>query len=231
MSRRATAELGISIFETFMVWFRDIDRQLAGRLKFEGLEHLQRALDDDRPIIVLSSHLGSVDLNGAIFSRLERRGRPFIATYRKTDSVVNAILHRVRGRFCDDMIPVSDQRDVVLALKNKALVWYAPDIESCARNTAFVKFMGVDASTTMTTARLAKICNAIVLPFAHYRNADGCYTAKVFQPLENFPSGDLAADTRRVNAAIEAMIQPQPESYWWAIKRYKNRPQGQPAIY
>ena len=48
------------------------------------------------------------------------------------------------------------------------------------------------------------------------------YLGKYLPPLENFPSGDLYEDTKRLNKIIEDFIKEYPEQYLWTHKRYKH---------
>ncbi len=120
---------------------------------------------------------------------------------------------------------------ITRALKKKGVVWYAPDIEVKNKNSVFAEFKGVQASTTLAISRIARATNALVVPYAHYRNDDDrTYRLRIFPALDNFPSDEPIADTRALNRAIEAIIEPHPERYWWSIKRFKNRPEGEKKV-
>lgn len=230
--KEAALELGVSVAETFLIWFRNNKKFLSGRYTVSGIEHYQEALAQTKGIILLSCHYGCVDVNGALLSNLGRGQRSFVGTYRKTDDFVNRFLKHVRSKYCDRLFSAADQRNIVKELKKGNIVWYAPDIEVHNKSCEFIDFMGVKASTTTAISRLAKITGASVVPVAHYRiNDKPEYQVKIFSALSNFPSGDLFVDTRAMNAAIEEIIMPRPESYWWAIKRFKNRPTGDKSIY
>ena len=54
---------------------------------------------------------------------------------------------------------------------------------------------------------------------------------RFYPAWENFPSGDLAADTRRMNAFIEERVREMPEQYYWLHKRFKTRPPGEARFY
>ena len=232
MLRNSAEELGYSIIETFIIWFCNIDRYLVGQFDVEGAEHMQAALNSGRGVIVLACHYGSVDTNGALLAQVGLGGKEFVGTFRQTDGAINEFLAAVRGKFCDRLVSAGDQRTMVKALRTRNVVWYAPDIEVRNKSSAFVEFMGVQASTTLAPARLAKAGNAVVLPFVHYRDPGSKrYKVKVLAPLDDFPSGDLVADARTVNAVFERMLAPFPERYWWVIKRFKNRPPEAPSIY
>ena len=65
-----------------------------------------------------------------------------------------------------------------------------------------------------------------------YRLAHGQGYRLVLQPpLQDFPSGDAERDAARVNAVLEAQIAVAPEQYFWAHKRFKTRPPGEPSVY
>jgi Kdo2-lipid IVA lauroyltransferase/acyltransferase len=57
------------------------------------------------------------------------------------------------------------------------------------------------------------------------------YVLTYYPAWENFPTQDVAADTRRVNAFIEARVREMPEQYYWLHKRFKTRPEGEPKLY
>jgi KDO2-lipid IV(A) lauroyltransferase len=57
------------------------------------------------------------------------------------------------------------------------------------------------------------------------------YEVKIEPPWENFPTGDVAADTRRMNAYIEQAIETMPEQYLWSHRRFKTRPPGEASFY
>lgn len=230
--KQASSELGISIFETFWLWFNKTDSTVKGHYDLSGYGHIDRAMADGKGIIFLACHHGAVDVNGALLAQLEHKGRTRIGTFRKTDAVVNALLHKFRSPFSDRMMSATDQRGMVRVLRKGGWVWYAPDIEVKNKASAFIDFMGVRASTTLAVSRLAKATNSVVIPFAHYRISNGLdYQVVVHPALDNFPSDNLEQDARAMNAAIEKIIKPYPYRYWWAIKRFKHRPEGEESIY
>jgi KDO2-lipid IV(A) lauroyltransferase len=57
------------------------------------------------------------------------------------------------------------------------------------------------------------------------------YEVVILPALDHFPSGDIAADTRRINELLEHYIRQAPEQYLWVHRRFKTRPPGQPNLY
>jgi len=226
-------ELGITFAETFKSWFGNVTKLYWPSATQEGLEHWRAALASERGIILMACHFGSPDLNVALVGSLVRKDRTFVFTYRKpSDSIVDAFICDARGEFGDHLFPVNNLVGITRALKKKGVVWYAPDIEVKNKNSVFAEFKGVQASTTLAISRIARATNALVVPYAHYRNDDDrTYRLRIFPALDNFPSDEPIADTRALNRAIEAIIEPHPERYWWSIKRFKNRPEGEKKVY
>jgi KDO2-lipid IV(A) lauroyltransferase len=100
------------------------------------------------------------------------------------------------------------------------------------RDAVFVPFFGVQAATITGLARLTAISKAVVVPLITRQLPGGeGYVARFYPAWENFPSGDDIADARRMNAFIEARVREMPEQYYWVHKRFKTRPEGEPAIY
>ncbi|WP_370981522.1 lysophospholipid acyltransferase family protein [Agaribacterium sp. ZY112] len=218
-------ELGISFMETFFFWFNDPAKFVEGRYRLDGEEHWQAALAQDKGIIVLLIHMGAIDMTGIFLQYFGTEGREVVATYRDSDPVVNAFLEGRRHRLCTRLLSSTDQRGVMRALRNKGMVWYPADIEVSNSASLFAPIMGVPASTPAILPRLASSGKALVLPFTIYRDGS-TYRGRVFPAFENYPSGDLQADTNKVNEAIGDMIEPQLLRYWWVIKRFKHMPDG-----
>ena len=57
------------------------------------------------------------------------------------------------------------------------------------------------------------------------------YVARLYPAWAGFPSGDAAADARRMLAFIEERVLEMPEQYFWLHKRFKTRPEGEARFY
>ena len=106
-------------------------------------------------------------------------------------------------------------------------VWYAADQSYRRGYSVLVPFFGEPAMTNAALTHIARISDAPVVPFVARRLADGSgYEIRIEPALENFPSGDMAADAERVNAIIEGWIRLAPHEYYWIHRRFKGRPEG-----
>jgi len=57
------------------------------------------------------------------------------------------------------------------------------------------------------------------------------YVVRFYPAWEGYPTGNVEDDVRRMNAFIEERIREMPEQYFWAHKRFKTRPPGEPSPY
>ena len=119
---------------------------------------------------------------------------------------------------------------MVRALKNGLPFYYLPDQDFGAKDALFVPFFGIPAATVTALPRIAKLARAAVVPCVTRQTRDG-YVLRFYPAWENYPSGDLADDTRRMNAFIEDRVREMPEQYFWLHKRFKTRPAGEARYY
>jgi KDO2-lipid IV(A) lauroyltransferase len=57
------------------------------------------------------------------------------------------------------------------------------------------------------------------------------YEVEILPAWQDFPTGDLVADTARGNALLETLVLNMPAQYYWVHRRFKSRPPGQPSVY
>lgn len=212
------AALGAGIFEACLAWFAS-DRRLKKYGHVEGLEHLDAALARGQGVLLLTGHFTTLEL-GARYLCLA--GRPFHAMYRPINNpVIDFFMHRWRqSRSGLPALPKDDLKKLVRALREGRCIWYGPDQTLDQRGAVRVPFFGVPTLTITATSRLAQMGRAAVVPYFP-RREKGRYIVS-FQPaLEHFPSGDDAADTARVSAAIEAGVRAAPAQYFWVHRRFK----------
>jgi Kdo2-lipid IVA lauroyltransferase/acyltransferase len=222
-------EIGLMLMEFALGWMGS-DRHIARiPIVIEGLQHLEKSLAQGQGVLLVGGHFSHLELCARLVSQRIR----ISGMYRKMDSAVFewAVL-RARLNYATTMFEKDDLRGTVKYLRSGGTLWYAPDQDMRSKDNVFVPFFGVPAATITATHHLARMSDAVVIPFFHRRLPAGeGYALRLGAPLENFPSADVLADTARVNACIEQMVREAPEQYLWVHKRFKSRPPGQPPVY
>ncbi|WP_455235410.1 LpxL/LpxP family Kdo(2)-lipid IV(A) lauroyl/palmitoleoyl acyltransferase [Thiogranum longum] len=220
--------LGRGVVETALCWWGR-DSQLRQRMILTGQHHLRRALEAGKGVILLSAHFTTLELGG----RLLALDTPFHVLYRKhKNPLFETVMQRARQRRFETAIPHEDTRALLNSLKQGMPVWYAPDQNHGGPQSIFVPFFGIQASTLTTTARLAKISGAPVVPFFQTYLSDlERYLLVLCPALDHFPGRDLETDTLRINRLLENVVREMPEQYLWVHRRFKTRPQGDPYPY
>ena len=219
---------GMSVIETAIAWLGR-GSSVMGYSEIVGLDNLERARAKGKGVILLGTHMSTLDLAGAIIS-------PHVVLdvmYRANkNELMEDIMTSGRERLYPSAIERGDIRQVIKNLKAGHVVWYGPDQDYGIRNSAFVPFFGVQAATTTAASRIAKITGAPIIPFTHYReNSASFYRVFFFPEMEGFPSESVDEDARRINEFVEDCILPHPEQYWWFHRRFKSRPPAEPKIY
>lgn len=219
--------LGISMFEMALAWWASRD-YLRAHCSVEGIEHLEQALAKDKGVIMLTGHFSTLEIGGILMALYT----PLNAVYKKAHNpMFNTFMDFYRNKHLQKAIPNTSVRDFIKGLRNGVATWYAPD-QDFTQNIVFAPFLGGIAGTLTSTAKMAEMTGASVVPFYPQRLDKGKgYKLVILPALENFPSGDQQEDASCVNLAIEEMVRKNPEQYVWIHKRFKTQPEGRPSIY
>ena len=227
--RRHGESLGMGLMEIALAWWAPAAR-IDRLLRVEGLEYLEQAFQGGRGVILLTAHFTSVELSGRLLARLA----PITPLYRPNENpLIERIMVRIRERGLGQrIIPREDARLMIRTLKANKGVWFAPDQNFGHKGSVFSPFFGVPAATNTATTRFARMTGAPVLPFVALRRDDGSgYDLRIEPPLTDFPTDDIQADTDRVNGLIESCVRLAPAQYFWAHRRFKDRPPGEERFY
>lgn len=228
LARNHFAVFTRSLLEHGILWWGSRERVLR-MVRIEGLQHWHAVRD--RPVIWLSPHFVGLDMGGI---RLTAEF-PLVSVYSKQKNpVFDAVLLHGRTRLgLTELYSRQDGiRPVAKAIKKGLPFYYLPDMDFGERDSMFVPFFGIPAATITGLARIAALTGAVVVPAVTTQLPGGAgYVLRFYPAWDHYPSGDLAADTRRMNAFIEERVREMPEQYYWLHKRFKTRPPGEQKIY
>lgn len=219
---------GRAFVEHGMLWWSSKER-LQRLIRVEGVEHWQAVAD--RPVIWLAPHFVGLDMGG---TRIITEWQGVSVYSHQKDPVLDRILLRGRTRFVTPVLFSRQDgiRPVVRAVRRGLPLYYLPDMDLGSRDSIFVPFFGVAAATVTGLARIAQLAGAVVVPaVTRQLPGGGGYVLKFYPAWSDFPTGNLAADVRRMNAFIEERVQEMPEQYFWLHKRFKTRPPGEDKFY
>jgi KDO2-lipid IV(A) lauroyltransferase len=219
----------ISVFENALSWWGG-ERRLRRLYRIEGLENYAAARAQGKGVILLGGHYTTLEISGRFLAFHIDGLQPIYK--RAHNPLYEAVMVRQRRRLFDDLLQSTDMRTIVRNVKAGKTVWYAPDQDFGRERSVFAPFFGVATATLTTTARLARLTGAPVLPYVSERlpGAQG-YRVALLPALEDFPGGNDLADATRVNAVLEQQVRAMPEQYLWIHRRFKTRPEGEPDLY
>jgi KDO2-lipid IV(A) lauroyltransferase len=222
--KRHFRAFGRSLFERGVMFWGSKAR-IKDMVQVEGIEHYLPL--KGQPLIIFAPHFVGVDMAAA---RLATEHRACGMYARQSNGIADEILARGRNRFGNAVLFPRHEGllPVLQAMKEGLPFLYSPDMDFGAPHSIFVPFFGVPAATTTGLSVIARVTRARVLPLiVAQRPGRAGYVARILPPIEDFPSADAEADTRRMNAFIEARILEMPEQYHWLHKRFKTRPAGE----
>jgi KDO2-lipid IV(A) lauroyltransferase len=215
-----------AFLERGVLWWAPAQR-VRDLVRIEGAENL-RALAG-RPVVVFAPHFEGLDAGGMRLSQ----DFAMVSMYaRQKDRRFDRTLHEGRSRFGIRLLSRQEGiRKAVRAVKEGLILYYLPDLDFGPKSSIFVPFFGVPAATVPGLSYIARITGASVVPCVTRMLPGGGYVARLYPAWSDFPSGDDAADARRMNAFIEERVLEMPEQYHWLHKRFKTRPPGEPRFY
>jgi KDO2-lipid IV(A) lauroyltransferase len=223
LATRHFEALGMSLVEMGLGrWAGDRFHRKVARL--DGIEHLRQALDSGKGVILLSAHFTTLEISGRL---LAMNCPPFDAVFRKNRSEFITELQRTgRERSADETIEKRDIKKMVRSLRAGRPVWYAPDQSYDRKGAAVIPFFGVPSMHTTATSTLARLGDAVTLPYFPRRLDDGSYVHTILPPIEDFPGDDPAEDAKKYVHLLEEHIRRCPEQYFWIHRKFKNLPDG-----
>lgn len=218
-----------SVLHYGLIWWGSRSR-LNKRIVIQGQEHIDASLSAGKAVILMTSHSAGLEMAvSAITLRYPVSG-PFKVL---KNPVINYLVARGRARFGTLLYSrEAGLRPIIKDVRHGRLMFYLPDEDLGKDRSIFVPFFGVEKATVPVLGRLAKTCNADVLPcISCYDEALHKYIVHVLPPLEDFPQGDDAVDATRMNLAIEQSVCLCPEQYFWTLRIFRTRPEGEQRFY
>jgi KDO2-lipid IV(A) lauroyltransferase len=209
--------LGEDAAESFWGWYGNAIRPPEHSIT--GAEHIEAARARGQGIILNAGHFTPGDF--AVY--LAAQHWPINAVYRPNDNpIIDELINRGRRKHLVRLIDRENTRAMIRTLKGGGILWTAADQSYHGKQSAYLPFFGIKCATSTAIPALARVTNAVVLPYFTRRTGTR-YEVIIHPPLDNLPSGDDSADTARLVTILEDEIRAEPSAYLWGHRRYKNK--------
>jgi len=222
--------LGRSIVERGLLWYAPRER-LMKLIEVRGDVHFAERCD--APVMWLVPHFMALEAAATAVQLFQSR-RGATIYQRQSNPVFDAAVRAGRQRFGDSVLFSRNDsaKPLIRAIRQDRLGFFnLPDMDFGLKDAEFVPFFGVPAATLIAPARMARMLGMVVQPVVAEMREGGGWRVTFHEPWQGWPSDDAVADTRRLNAWIEAEVRRHPAQYLWVHKRFKTRPAGQPPVY
>jgi len=223
ISGRIFQNLGITFVEILQLFVLS-KADILARIQVVGLEHLQRAQQSQKGLIIISGHLGSWEM-GLLFACCIL-DKPSLGVAKKFRfGPLNRRIHDLRTRFGLKIVykkgALPEMRKM---LRHGGIIGLLVD-QSRRSEGVEVTFFGHKVTATPAAAFLAIRYKCPVLPIFCVRKASGQLIMEVKAPLEILQTGDLRTDlqtnTQRITDAVEEAVRRYPDQWFWVHKRWK----------
>ena len=204
----------------------------SARLKVKGAPaDLEELATGQRAVILFAPHFYGMDAAAtALTMRMPRPSMTIYTTQR--DPMINewARVGRTRYGNVTALERTDGVKPVLQRLRSGQVLYLLPDMDFGPGQSIFVPFFGVPAATVPSLSRFAQLGRALVMPVISRLTPEG-YEIELLPAWDGFPTGDIEADTTRMNAELERYIRTMPSQYYWVHRRFKTRPDGAPPVY
>jgi KDO2-lipid IV(A) lauroyltransferase len=219
----ALRENGRAVLELAWIWFRPA-REVLGRVRVTGEQHVASALDTGKGVIFLTPHMGCFE----VIAQYLASKAPLTALYRPPRKAwLKPLVEDTRARHNLHLAPADGKgvRMMLKALKRNEAIGLLPDqvpgVSEKGGEGVWAQWFGRPAYTMTLPAKLAHATGAPIVLALALRLPKGAGYEIQFVPFTGVLSGDDGHDARSINQAIEALVARAPVQYWWSYNRYK----------
>lgn len=204
------------------------------RIQTFGFEQISDYQQQGKNVIVLLTHNVGLDFASAAISMAYPANGPYKAV---RNPVIDWLIANGRLRFTSKhggklFTREDGLRPLIRGTRSGKVLIYLGDEDLGVEHSIFTDFFGVKKATLPVLGRLAKSCDAVVLPCVScYQPENKTYLVKLLPKIENMPSGSDEVDSLNMNKAIERAIAQCPIQYLWTLRYFQTRPSGEVSVY
>jgi KDO2-lipid IV(A) lauroyltransferase len=201
-------------------------RRLAGVVRLEGFEHVERAMAEGRGVVGVTGHFSNWELLGGYVAR--RLGGIAVLATTAYDENFDRLLVRYRRRLGVRTIYRTEPAAAPLKwLRGGGFLGVLADQDIPSLPGVAVDFLGRPARTPVGPALLARRARAPIIPMFIVRERDNNYRVVVEEPVAKSASRNVREavkeDTATWSAAVARWVRRWPEQWVWVHDRWRAR--------
>ena len=226
--RRCFENFGYGMIE--MLYFMSHPELTDRMVRWQGREHLDKALAQGRGAIAVTAHFGNFPLMMLCCARQGYKTASIIRPAR--DAALEKYLFRRRNECGVRTVYAVPRRECVnnslKALSGGEVLFIPLDQNFGSDGGVFVDFFGQKAATATGPVVFARRAKAPIVPMFIVREKDGAHTI-IVEPVFELQERPDEAEAVTVNIArltnlIEQYIRRYPHEWGWMHRRWKSKP-------
>lgn len=233
LSLKERAEVARKMWEHLFLMAAEVahaPRQMHGlnwwrNIKIENGREMFRALQEDRPMILITAHFGNFEMGGYLLGLL---GYPTFSVARKLDNpYLNKFIGDFRGETGQFIIDKNEgYEDILSVLSKNGVMAFLAD-QSAGKKGAWVNFFNRPASAYKAMALLSIQYDAPIFICFATRTDDRPmhFTMRMVDYLDPRALPDDIASVQQITqwhaSRLEEQICLTPNQYWWLHNRWK----------
>jgi KDO2-lipid IV(A) lauroyltransferase len=227
--RRSIAEAGRMVAELPWLWLRADQALLMRLVEWVGVEPLDQAIAEHRPLVILTPHMGAFEVSARAYVTRYGTRQPLTVLYRPArQKALREFQESARQQPMMATAPanLAGVRQMLRALKRRETVGLLPDQVPPRGQGVWAPFFGKPAYTMTLAVRLVQQTDANCFVLRSERLPHGRGYRVHVTPLDSalLAGNDLAAQTAAaivMNTTMEKVIRQDPGQYLWGYNRYK----------
>ena len=195
------------------------------RYTFTNVELLNKLEEQNRSIVLMSSHYGSWEWIFILQTYVKAEG---YAVYKRlTNKYFDALIKRIRARYNSYLVSNKEIIPTLLRLKNEGKLsisgFIADQSPKASKAFHWIDFMGIKVPVHTGAEMIAKRLDMSVIFFGVKKIKRGYYQTTFTTLAEDPKQFENYEITDHFFKLVEAQIREEPEYYLWTHKRWKHR--------
>ncbi len=198
---------------------------LRKKITVQNVEAVQKAHDDGRAVIYVTTHYCSWELGGSSIGAFIE---PLAAVYKKMKNpTYQEWLLESRSHFGNTNLEKTNViKPLIKLIKQKYASGILIDTNINPKEGVVVNFMGKQIRQTSTPAYLARKFNAAIIPVSIRTDDEENYTLILFDEIPVEKTEDEKADILKATQLqadwLTKLIENEPKFWFWLHRRFKN---------